>query len=225
METIIYNIDSRHRDTSVYSSETNFSYELDSNIKNIISINLSSLEYGNTSHEITSAKGNNTFTATYSSVDYKFEIADGNYSSTDLIAKINEYFAAYVSSLTSEVDTNTGKVTISSGASAFSLSFPATTTDYNSLGQLLGFTSTSYPTSGSDTTSYTSENIMNVIGEHYYFLKLNDIGNINHNQKKYFCKMIMNAPKYEVAYGSRLEYVTKEVYFKQPIKIRNATTW
>jgi hypothetical protein len=216
MDTLIFNIDSRNRNTTNFPSETNFSYTLSRYVKNITSVSISSLEYGNTSYLIDSAKGNNTFTITYSGTDYVFTADNGNYSPIQLVTKINEYTAANVSQITSAVDTNTGKITFTSDGLAFSMTFNTIDT-YSSLGQLLGFKDTSY---SSSSLKIVSDNVVNLIGENYYFLKINDLGKIYNNGKRYFCKIILDSTKFEVVYESRSKYVTKEVEFLQPINLK-----
>jgi len=214
METLIYNIDSRNRDLSKYPLETEFIIDLQDKIKNIVSINLSSIEYGNTSHVFTTAKDNNNFTID----DTPIIVPDGNYNSDDMITKINALIAEEsITTVELSLDSNTGKVTITvTDDHIFDFT---NSTDYKSLGECLGFEDLLFEITLVD-ESKTSTNIMNVIGEHYYFLKINDMGKVHHNNKIYFCKMIVNAPKYEVVYETRNRYVTKEVEFRQPINVQ-----
>jgi len=210
METIVYNIDSRNRNTTIYPSETKFTYDLNDDIKNITSIELSSAEFGNTSYVFSADKDNN-----YLKIDdVLIEVPDGNYTSSELLSKINTLIPATIEFT---LDTNTGKVTITTTNTHIFLLSNNTNTHYKSLGELLGFTDLFF----SIESSYkTSTNIMNVIGEHYYLLKINDFGHVYHKNKKYFSKIIINAPKYEVVYETRNRYVSKKVEFKQPINLR-----
>jgi hypothetical protein len=210
METIVYNIDSRNRNTTIYPSETKFTYDLNDDIKNITSIELSSAEFGNTSYVFSADKDNN-----YLKIDnITYEVPDGNYLSSELLSKINELVPATIEFT---LDTNTGKVTITTTDTHIFLLSNKNNTHYKSLGELLGFTDLFFSI---ESSTKTSTNIMNVIGEHYYLLKINDIGHIYHENKKYFSKMIINAPKFEVVYETRNRYVSKKVEFKQPINLR-----
>ena len=58
METIIYNIDSRNRNTSAYPNTSQFKYELPREIKNVVEINFSSCEFPNANYTINTSKDN-----------------------------------------------------------------------------------------------------------------------------------------------------------------------
>jgi len=216
MDTVIYNIDSRTRNKDYFPNESKFKYEFQDNIKNISSISISSMEFGNTSYLIDSTKGNNTFTIIYEEKEYKFTADNGNYSPSEFSTKINEYTASNISEITSSIDKNTGKITFESSIDEFKIKFDRIET-YSSLGQLLGFKNTLY---SSVLKKITSDNVMNLIGENYYFLKINDLGKIYNNGRKYFCKLIIDSPKFEVVYESQNKYVTKEIELLQPINLR-----
>lgn len=218
METIIHNIDSRQRNSNTYPNICDFSIELDQRIKNVVAIKMSSMEFGNTSHTFSSVKGNNTFSISYDGgASLTFTLEDGNYNSDDMVGEINTWLGSNVPNVTVAVDANTGLFTFTSSAATFSLSFNATSTDYVSLGRSLGYKETSY---NSVDLKIISENIMNIIGEQYYFMKLNNFGNIFNNGIRNFSKIIMNAPKYEVVMATHSRYVTKEVKMIQPVNIK-----
>jgi len=227
METIVYNIDSRNRDKTLYPLETEFTYDLDDNIKNISSIELSSAEFGNTSYVFSSAKDNNYYKLKLSTdTDYKtITIPDGNYKSSEIITQLNTLTKEeFATGIEFSLNTNTGKTTITC-TNSFDIDFSNTgTTNYKKFSEILGFSRdiTTFTIAGSSTESLkkVSTNIMNVIGEHYYLLKINDLGHVYHKNKRYFSKIIINAPKYEVVYETRNRYVSKKVEFKQPTNIR-----
>ena len=62
MEDVYVNVDSRYRDTSVFPSESNFTFNLDNIYKNIASVSVASIELSNTISYIDNAKANNFFT-------------------------------------------------------------------------------------------------------------------------------------------------------------------
>ena len=66
-----------------------------------------------------------------------------------------------------------------------------------------------------------SDFIPNVVGENYFFLKINDLGHVVNRGKRYMSKVIMIAPKYEMTYESRRTFVTKTYKFRQPTNISN----
>jgi hypothetical protein len=213
METFIYNIDSRTRNTTLYPNNSKFKYDFATNnnsgkLKNVIELKISSIEFPNTSHFFNAATyGNTTFTIDGTTIT----IADGNYNSDDLMTAIND---ALPSGDSIALDKNTGKVTITTGSSKdFDFS---NTTDYYSLGFLLGFKNNTYTIN----TTQESENLPNCIGEQYFLLKINDYGYIENNGKKYMSKIIMTSPKYEMTFDSRNSYVTKTYKFHQPTDIR-----
>jgi len=211
METQIYNIDSRYRDTTLYTKNSEFQYDFSNSqsgeIKNVVEINISSIELPNVSHFFTAARGNTSF-----SIDgTTYTIADGNYNSSDILSAIN---ALVPPSVEFTVDVNTGKVKITTTSTHVFLF--SNDSEYDSLGQSLGFTDLFFELAS---TSKKSTNIPNVIGEHYYFLQVNDYGNIINKDKKYMSKIILLNPKYEMTFDSRSRFVTKSYKFKQPTDI------
>ena len=217
METLIFNIDSRFRNRSLYPNSTDYVWSMPNETYNIIEVKLSSLEYGNTSYVFSAEKGNNTFTIDDGSpAGLVFTLTPGNYTPEELVAEINAWLALHCGNITLILDTNTGKVTFTSSTDEFTLNFP-NIDNYQSLGQLLGFTNTTYTSSG---FSMTAENIINTMGEHYYFLKVNELGKVYNKNEKYFCKFIVDAPKFEVTYESRNIFVTKAVILEQPINMQ-----
>lgn len=210
METLIFNIDSRSRDTTSYPTNSKFKYDLSekgsSKVKNVVEMKISSIEFPNTSHFFNSTYGNTSFKIDGTS----YTIDDGNYNSDDIVTAINDKMPSGVEFT---LNKNTGKLTITTNTSReFDFS---NSTDYHSLGFLLGFKENTYTINGTK----VSENIPNVIGENYFFLKLNDYGYIENNGKKYMLKLIMISPKYEMTFESRRNYVTKTYKFKQPTDI------
>jgi len=212
MDTLIYNIDSRATDMSGFAEfKYNFNTKASGRIRNVAEIKISSIEFPNTSH---------FFNATHDNISFKIDattisIASGNYNTDELISAINDSLSAAGYTATASIDKNTGKVTFSNdttGTWDFSNS-----TSYKSLGQFLGFTQDTY-TGGSviPDDDLVSENIPNVVGENYFFLKINDYGHIENEGQKYMCKMVMVAPKYEMNFESRERFVTKTYKFQHP---------
>ena len=211
MNTTIFNIDSRYRNTTNFPSSTNFEYDLASvgnfNMKNVTQLKISSVELPNTSYVFSSAKGNITF-----SVDStEYTISEGNYNTTDLNTELNNLG---ISGVTFTIDSNSGKYTISTSSSK-SFDF-SNTTDYGTLGNFLGFTNNTYTIDGDQ----EAENLPNVIGENSYFLRLNDYGDITNNGKNYMMKVIVTSPLFEATFDSRQRYVTKTYQFSQPTNLR-----
>jgi len=257
MNTIIYNIDSRLRNKTIYPKSSNYKYLFSKIIKNCIELKLSSIEIPNTIYLFSNNKNNNIFTLkikhnTWIGIEhdkniYNFVLPDGNYLTNDIYNKINEYFIEIVNKSVLEncsdpdcpdeilsdtekiinmkivLDTNSGKFKFECASNnIFTLEFPKAYYD-KSFGQLIGFTEENYV----DKQNIISENIINTTGENYYFLKVNNYGNvhmstiynnINYDEKTYLSKIIFNKSQFEMIYNDS-EYVTKTVLFNQPINI------
>ena len=176
METIIVNIDSRTRDINVYPNHSKFNYNLSKNgipnIKNIVELKISSIEFPNTSYFFTKKNQNTSITIS----DITYTIDDGNYNSDDIIETLNDLVPSDVNFY---INKNTGKVLINS-TNKRKFSFE-NNSKYQSLGELLGFENDIYFIEG----TCESENIPNVIGENYFFLKVNDLGHVLNGGKRY----------------------------------------
>ena len=214
MDTLIYNIDSRFRNTSLYSGSSDFVYDLPDNIKNIISLKISSIEFNNNTYLVEASVGNNTITIDSTTIT----LADGSYTAETLVTELKGHISSTpaINHITTTLDTNTGKVTFqSSTATNFDLTFNSIT-NYKSLGEIIGFNSTSYTGS----SSYTADNVISTLGHNYYFLKINDLGKVYNNNKKYFCKILITTNKFEVSFDGQDSFVTKEVILQQPINLK-----
>lgn len=212
MDTIIFNIDSRFRNKNLYPEETSFTYKLNDIIKNVYEIKISSMEIGNTSYVFSDERKNNIMYVD----EFEFRIPPGNYSAEEVITLLNAWFCNNLCHLKAYIDFNTAKVSIISDAVNFYVDFPRANGNYASLGQLLGFNDINYRSSD---MRLDAEKVINVLGENYYFLKVNDYGCVYNQNRKYLCKFIVDAPKYEVVYESRNLFVTKNHIFDQPIDI------
>ena len=208
METLIYNIDSRIVNMT---GDTVFTYDLNKystgKIKNAVEIKVSSIEYPNTSHFINSTKGNNTFTVDGTTIT----LPDGNYTTDDIVTELNSLLTGEGVTLT--IDINTGKITFTfAGTKDFDFS---NTTEYKSLGASLGFSEDTY----TGTSTFSTENIPDITGENYFFLKINDYGHIENKGKRYLAKVLNITPKYALNFDGQNSYVSKVYKFRQPVDI------
>jgi|APSaa5957512535_1039671.scaffolds.fasta_scaffold16634_4 hypothetical protein len=217
METIIYNIDSQNRNTTHYPNSNNFTYSETSTgnttpfvEKNVTEMKITSMELSNTTHFITADRGNNTFT--YGGTTKT--VADGSYTRTELIVQLNTHVGSEFS-----YSSTTGKVTITYSATA--IVFPANTvdTDYNALGTILGF---ALATTYSSTTIAT--NVMKLPQETYFFLKINNLGNITYKNRKYFTKLYVDYGQRvvsddELNRGAQIRHIQSDIIFNQPTDI------
>tara|TARA_Y100000590_G_scaffold257659_1_gene289365 strand:+ start:2572 stop:3543 length:972 start_codon:yes stop_codon:yes gene_type:complete len=218
METLIYNIDSNDRNKTSYSNSHNFTYNkvdttIDSvvrvepfNVKNVIEINVSSVEIPNTFYYINSTKGNNSITTVSVGAE---TIPDGSYTKEELMTALAT--TTGVSGAT--YSSTTGKVTLTTGSN-----FTFTNiSDYPSLGEILGYEDgTTY------TTGTAATNAMTLPQEPYVFLKINDLGNIIHKDKRYVAKLVPdNSSRFddlnrETVYRT----LSTRIIFDQPIDIK-----
>ena len=211
MNNYSLNIDSRFRDTSTYSSASEFSYVIPDIIdsKNVIKLKISSIEFPNTSYVFNSLKENNFFKIN----DTTYLIDEGNYNTDDIITEINNKMPT---GITFSIDKNTGKISVATASYGSTVNFDFTGgKEYKSLGKLLGFSEDTYSTEG----TLTAENLPSVVGEHYYFIKVNDLGTIYNKNYRYMSKIVVTAPLYEKSFDSRKRYVNKVVHMNQPTKL------
>ena len=222
METKIYNIDSAFRNKIKYPSSTNFTYNtLDTTSqvipfqeKNVIGIKVLSIEIPNTLYYINSSRGNNVFILN----GQTYTLADGSYTSTDLITYLN----TLVPIIQFEYYSYDSKIKIlSNNNQTHTLLFPlANNSIYKSLGQILGFTGLSYIVEPQDVKG---ENAITIPQYRYFFLRINDLGNIINNNTHYLVKNILSTSTQFINTntGSSYTYITNPVVLDQPIDITN----
>lgn len=221
METIIINIDSRKRNKNDYPEDFNFRHSLQNPLNDIVSINLNSIEFTNSDHLITAKKKNNIFTVILENENiYDFKLDDGNYLPTKVSELFNEFSEINFLDISLIINKNTGKAHFESTYNAFSITFNASVINYLSLGEMLGFEN------GSKTSVLDGENniikatnIINFIGENYYFLKINNIGNIYNNSNKYFAKLIIENGFYQIIFEGQHKNISKIIEFNKPIDL------
>ena len=238
----IISLDSRFRDP-VYSSPSDFVYQLAFPIRNVISVRLSSIEYPNTYFVFSENNGNNSMKIKFAATPWlTITIPDGNYtpipgdpSSIHLTVQtaIRAAYQPYVTSatisdpaITLTVSPTTGHLTIQSTGPTplpFTLDFGGGKFDYRTydwgLGYNLGFPNKEYPVAS---TSFTGTAIIDVIGTSYVFFTLNNIEAIQHyspekNVFSAFAKLLMVGDKNSVVYDDGSSFITKEYRYQQPV--------
>ena len=222
----ILNIDSRFRKSTTETC-SDFNIELVDSIKNVLSIRLASVELPNAFYAFSAAKKNTSFNIVLASGIHTITITDGNYDSTTLIEAIQTELdtlnTATGECFEIELSETSGKVTIKNGTtdSDFSLYFD----NYDSvrdfdfgLGYNLGFRKTTYE----DLKTYTTESIIDVVGEQYVFLQLEDFGHVesfrkhDYLLKRILAKIILRNEKFTVIFDDGSNFLTKTVLFDQP---------
>lgn len=216
MENIIVNINSLYRDKSIYPNAQKFTYNLSSNLNNIIHMRLTSLEIPNVDYVFTTEKNNKTFKITVGFVSETIVLDDGNYSSDTLINLITEKFdeinTARGFDLSVTINVKSGKIVFSNDT-AFTLDFSRTgDTTYPNLNYHFGFTNEI-----NTGTTITSDSVINLIGINYFFVKINNISNIiDEKVGDAFAKVIANVDKFNVQFEDFESFVTKDKQFRSP---------
>jgi hypothetical protein len=217
--TIIVSVDSRYRDMNAYKNSGKFNFYLPNTLRNIISIRLSSIELPNLFYTFTKAKHNISFIITTLTIaPYIIEITEGNYISGQMLSELNKKFAELNTLtgllITASFNSINGKITLSS-TNNFDIDF----TDYNnepnpSLGKYLGFIKNKYEGS----SSYTGEGILDVIGDPYVYLRINDYGDLitQFNDKNILAKIVIRELKNIMIFDDGSNFVTKQFVFKNP---------
>lgn len=205
-------------------SISSFTYSLPFELKNVVEINLSSVEIPNSIYVFSEAKDNDYMVIKIHEQNFRFYLPNGNYDIKELYDNINKFFNDIESYQFHEkkfvqigfaFDVDIAKFKINSNT-PFSLYF-YNSTNYHSLGRLLGFAKEKY-----ENTQYlVSEMIPDIIGDKYIFMKINDFGNLYHNDTNYFSKIIVDKESFEMIFNSKHSYVSKEYKFKSPVNLNN----
>ncbi len=225
METHCYNIDSKFRNTTTYPNSSDFVYNrVDEvigsstviepfNEKNVIEIKLSSLEIPNTMYYITTTRVNNTMKLGASNI----VVPNGSYTKQELVTYLDTYFAS--SGVDVSYSSTTGKVTIVNNSGS-SITFPASGTSYYSLGQILGFLTTDTILTG---TTVVGTNTMKDPQFAYFFLRINDFGNIINKNRRYVSKILTDSQSRYNSYNQEtfIKLMNNVIKFDQPTDIVN----
>ena len=225
METHSYNIDSKFRNTTSYPNSSDFIFNsVDEviggstivepfNEKNVIEMKLSSLEIPNTMYYITTSRGNNTIKLGAANV----VVPNGSYTKQELATYLDTYFAA--SGVDVSYSSTTCKITIVNNSGS-SITFPASGTSYYSLGQILGYLTTDTILTA---TTVTASNTMKDPQMAYFFLRINDFGNIINKNRRYVSKILTDSQSRYNSYNQEtfIKLMNNIIKFDQPIDIVN----
>jgi hypothetical protein len=222
MDTRIYNIDSKFRNKTTYPNAGDYVFNnMDQTVgsnyviepfneKNVIELRISSFEIPATIYYIQAARGNNVIGA--------YTVPNGSYTRQELIALLN----ANIAGVTFTYSSATGKVTIqTNGSTTLTLAANTVTgSNYDSLGELLGFT---VPQTIAISTTTTGTSVMGNPSESYFFVRINDYGNIINKNRRYVAKVI---PDYQGRFDDINQetinkIITNTIKFDQPIDISN----
>lgn len=242
IKTHVVNVDSRFRTDSTDPS-TDFTFRLLKQMKNIISLRISSIEFPNTYYTFSKARQNTTFLLYYNktSLDTKLSqkivsIPDGNYSPEELVDTLNEILIDNPVSIS--YNPIKGKILFDSqyyfeiDILGTDLSFSKRKYD-NGLGYNLGLrqkASSELLQAIKETTTvqiYKLEGtaIVDTIDNNYIFISLEPDWKVVMNQTRdrelhhSFAKVIINVPKGSVLYDNGANTITKEYWFQQPTDV------
>ena len=209
------NIDSRFRDNYYANTSSNYHYDLPLLIKNVVSLQLASMDFPCTFYNINKAFDNNYFTIIIKNSSFVVTIPDGNYTPDDFINCINNVLSTapglfkyiYLILDISNGISGTGKIIIGirdnyinsniNTTFNFTLDFIK---DVNGLenkstplplkmGWILGFRNGVY----TDNSTYTSEGIVDLLAHRYIYLVVNDYNNnVNDGFYASFTDSILN---------------------------------
>lgn len=216
MDIKVLHISSNERENK-NDPHTNFKFYLKNQIKDVVHLRLSSIELPNVSYLFDkNLYDNTTFIIEYSNIEYEITIPDGNYTSSQIIEKINELMNSESLPITLELETSSG-ICIFSGSTDFKLRFPKT--KEKSLGNHLGFSELEYENEVGNYI-YKSNSILNVLGSHIFFLEINEWGNVvTKFSNNILAKIICYTDKYTIVFNDSSNLITKDEFFEQPINI------
>jgi len=209
------NIDSRFRDNYYANTSSNYHYDLPLLIKNVVSLQLASMDFPCTFYNINKAFDNNYFTLIINNTSFVVTIPDGNYTSEDFVNCINNILSTapgnfkyiYFTIDISNGASGTGKMIV--GIRNNDIDFNIDTTfnftidfikDTNGLenksiplplklGWMMGFRNGVYV----NNSTYVSEGIIDLLSHRYIYLVVNDYNNnVNDGFYASFTDSILN---------------------------------
>lgn len=236
----VMSIDSRFR-TTRQDPSFDFLYKLVNQVKNVVSVRLSSVEIPNTWYTFSRYCGNTSFVVTLlSGQTSTITIPEGNYSlDVDLDNSLQEAIATVLNTAlpgnTFSVDLNTisGLLTISS-RNKFQIDCSqgifSGRIDNWGLGYNLGFRSSNFPDPSKPlqtdyALAHTAIALPDILGSNYIFLSLNpDWRVVEHNHPDHsnlasFAKIVVDVGKNDVIYDNGANLITKTYTLKQPTNI------
>ena len=205
------NIDSRFRDNYYAYSSANFHYDLPLIIKNVVSLQLVSMDFPCTFYNVNNNFNNNYFILIIDSTNFVVTIPDGNYTSEDFVNCINSILSTapgnfkyiYFTIDVSNGSSGTGKMVIGINSSyigptfQFSIDFVKDPNGLDNkniplplkIGWMMGFRNGVYV----NNSTYVSEGIIDMIPHRYLYLVVNDYNNnVNDGFYATFTDSILN---------------------------------
>jgi hypothetical protein len=187
------NIDTRFRENYYGTSSSNFHLDLPMRMTDVVSIQLTALEFPSTFYNISKVFGSSHFSITIGDDTITIVMPDGNYTPAGLTSYLNDYLSSLSNDFqyiyfTVDLDqTGNGSNRMVAGIKSprppfdFSLNFQQDKSGLDDrvtplplkLGWKMGFRNGLYENS----SSYVSEGIIDLVGSRYMFLVVDDFNN------------------------------------------------
>ena len=218
MENLIFNINSLHRDKSRFPKASQFEIQLPSTIKNIVYIKMTSVVFPYVCYNFHEKKNNVSFILrhTNNTLEDTVTLDYGNYTSDFLV----DFITIKLDAINTSRGTNfalslsfiNGRLTFTNDTE-FTLDFNRIgDIKYEGINHSLGYVNKSYIG-----TSITADSVLNVVGNNYAFIKINDILNIyDPIVNNVFTKILLNTDKYNIYYEGNENFVSKCKQFRKP---------
>ena len=233
-------IDTKFRKNYFSTKSNNFTINLATPLKNVISMKMSSMEIANIQHAISETLGTNGFKITKipasgPNVSATIKIPSANYNTTALESSLTGVDTdvnklAYVGS-TISINSNTMRATIStSSGNKLELDFQNLVNQnappMKTLGWMLGFRKRHYK----GQQSYTGEGTIDIAGCKYIFLCINDFKNTTQDvctilyensflRKHILARIPMREGKGAVLFDDTSDKITKKRHYFGPVNI------
>jgi len=223
----IINIDSRFRSNPDLSTTSNFYYRLQSPVKNILRIRVTSIEFPNSYLLFTKERMNVTLRIIYNqSLPQTFiiTIPNGNYTAFEMADAINTVLTAGLSWLSVAFDPITGVFTFT-GNQYFAVdpSFESICRPFDyGLGYYIGLSRKLHlaATHGPGIWTVVSDQCATFSGDNYVFLKVNDFACVSQQSGDQtftaLAKIVLREPKNYMAFDDYSSQHAKEVVFPSP---------
>lgn len=234
-------IDTKFRKNYFSSKSSNFTINLATPLKNVISMKMSSMEIANIQHVISETLGTNGFKVTKtpssgSSVTATIKVPSGNYDTTTLESTLigisTDVNTLAYAGCSISINSNTMRATISgtSNGDRLELDFQnlvhQNAPPMKTLGWVLGFRKRHYK----GQQSYTGEGTVDLAGCKYIFLCINDFKNTTQDvctilyensflRKHILARIPMREGKGAVLFDDPSDKITKKRHYFGPVNI------
>ena len=238
-----FNFDTRGRENFPSTRSTDCKIKFQNRIRNVCSVEMTSIELPNSIMLFSATRGNNSFNITIPGVNdangnpitnRTVTINEGNYVALDFETEVHRALgAAGVNTnetsedpIQFEISTLTGKATFThTGGANFDLDFntPSTRSTNWGLGYYMGFREKNL----AGASEYTSAGVINIIGERYYLLqispKMNNLVSAGENgsypNSNLFTKVVLVGSVFTIVTENDNNSMNKLLYLDNPITI------